>query len=233
MPTLILLPGMDGTGLLFDAFKRALGTTARIRVIGYPADEPLGYEALQLFVKSALPDNEPFFLLAESFSGPIAIEIAAMRNPQLQGLILCCTFARNPRPRLAWSEFLISFVPFKWVPNLAMSHFLLGRFATPVARQAIARAVALVRPAVMRTRARAVMAVDVSGHLPRIRVPILYLRAADDRLVPASACAYIQELSPTARVSVINGPHCLLQVASDEAAAVVSAFLREVEAGSC
>lgn len=229
MLTVVLLPGMDGTGLLFEPFIRALGAAAEVRIIAYPVDKPMGYAELRLFVKSALPDNAPFVLLAESFAGPIAIELAAEDNARLVGLILCCTFARNPRPKLAWSEFLINLVPIAWVPVRVMSHFLLGRFSTAAQRYAIARAVAQVAPAVMRCRIRAVMTVDVSAQMTRIRVPCLYLRAAEDRLVPPDACDYIQRLLPTIRGTVLDGPHCLLQAAPENAASVVNAFLQEVE----
>lgn len=229
MLTLVLLPGMDGTGLLFEPFIHALGNAATVRVIAYPVDQPMGYEALRLFVDSALPDNAPFVLLAESFAGPIAIQLAADGNARLLGLILCCTFVRNPRPKLAWSEFLLSVMPMSWVPRRVMSHFLLGRFSTQVLRDAIASAVGQVAPAVMRARIRAVMAVDVSAQMARIRVPCLYIRAAQDRLVPPDACGYIQRLSAATRKTLLDGPHCLLQAAPDEAAKVVNAFLQEVE----
>lgn len=229
MLTLVLLPGMDGTGLLFKPFIRALGAAATVRVIAYPVDQPMGYEELRLFVESALPEDAPFVLLAESFAGPIAIQLAAEYNAQLLGVILCCTFARNPRPKLRWSTFLLSVMPMRWVPSRVMSYFLLGRFTTRVQRGAIASAVGQVAPAVMRSRIRAVMAVDVSAQMARIRVPCLYIRAAQDRLLPPDACRYIQRLSPTARETVVNAPHCLLQAAPEDAASVVTAFLQEME----
>ncbi|UUZ51553.1 alpha/beta hydrolase [Massilia sp. B-10] len=49
-------------------------------------------------MRSRLPPAEPYFLLGESFSGPVAIALAAERPPMLLGLILSCTFARNPLP---------------------------------------------------------------------------------------------------------------------------------------
>jgi hypothetical protein len=44
MTTLVLLPGMDGSGLLFSEFIKALD--AKCEVIAYPPNDALGYEQL-------------------------------------------------------------------------------------------------------------------------------------------------------------------------------------------
>ena len=77
MPTLLLLPGMDGTGDLFDAFVAALPATLDVVTVRYPAREPLGYAELQALARAAMPEKGPFVILGESFSGPIAISLAA------------------------------------------------------------------------------------------------------------------------------------------------------------
>jgi hypothetical protein len=41
-------------------------------------------------------DSEPFVLLAESFSTPVAIRVAAENPTNLKGLILCAGFATSP-----------------------------------------------------------------------------------------------------------------------------------------
>jgi hypothetical protein len=77
MVTLVLLPGMDGTGTLFEPFVAALGHEFAVKVVDYPRAEPLGYEQLELFATAALPSEGPLILLGESFSGPIAVALAA------------------------------------------------------------------------------------------------------------------------------------------------------------
>jgi pimeloyl-ACP methyl ester carboxylesterase len=225
MLTLVLLPGMDGTGRLFERFIRALGTETKVQVVAYPPDKPLHYSKLQSFVQNALPANEPFVLLAESFSGPIAIEFAANAGAQLRGLVLCCTFARNPRAYLGWTKALLGLVPFDSIPAFAISRLLLGQFETPQLRAEIAHAVAQVSPQVMRTRMRAVLEVNVSAQLSRIKVPCVYLRATADRLVPANEGAYLRSLLPAIQICEISGPHCLLQASPGESALAVKAFL--------
>ncbi len=98
MTTLVLLPGMDGTGELFAPLVAALNSGFKTVVVRYPPNEVLSYAELESIARASLPTNEPFFILGESFSGPIAVSIAASAPPGLKGLILCASFVRNPQP---------------------------------------------------------------------------------------------------------------------------------------
>src|SRR6476660_4945010 len=52
MASLVLLPGMDGTGALFAPFIAALGSDTSGTVVDYPTDQALGYAALEALVRS-------------------------------------------------------------------------------------------------------------------------------------------------------------------------------------
>lgn len=214
---------MDGTGDLFASFVHAVRT--KTQVVRYPASRPLTYGELEDLVLSQLPATEPYVLLGESFSGPIAIAIAARRPPLLRGLVLCCSFARNPRPGLSPLRGLVGGLPAR-PPVSALMWFLAGRFATPELRQALSRALAQVAPSVLRSRLRAAMDVDVAPLLRSLTVPVLYLRALEDRVVPASASRLVMENVDRGRTVDLAAPHFLLQVAPEAAARVVEDFVR-------
>jgi pimeloyl-ACP methyl ester carboxylesterase len=223
--TLILLPGMDGTGSLFRPFIDAVGPTFKIKVIQYPTDQAMDYRALLAHVRRELPVNEPYVVLGESFSGPIAVELAAEADPLLRGLILCCTFVRNPRPLLSGLRFVIQSVPM-WMPPMSVfGNLLLGKFSTPALRLALAQAIAQVTPAVMRARVHAVLCVDVTAQMTAVKIPILYLRATQDKLVPRSTSEWICHLNPRTQVVNVDAPHCPLQTTPLEAVQVVQKFL--------
>lgn len=226
MRTLVLLPGLDGTGLLFADFVAALGPDVKTIVATYPSDTPLGYAELEPIARSFLPLGQAFYLLAESFSGPIAISIAATSPPGLLGVILSCSFARPPLPMPALIKPLLRAIPVAAIPPALLCFFVLGRFASPALRQTLARSLTLVAPEVLRARARAALSVDVSALLPKIEVPLLYLRAAEDRVVPESSSELIASRVPDANVVVFQAPHFLLQVAPALAAASVTDFFR-------
>jgi pimeloyl-ACP methyl ester carboxylesterase len=223
----VLLPGLDGTGALFRRFLAALDPGIRAAAIAYPHDRFVDYAGLEDIVRSALPEQEPFVLLAESFSGPVAIRIAASRPAGLRGLILTCSFARNPRRWLAPLRPLVRFLPVRAAPVAPLAAPALGRFATPALRRELAAALSDVSPSVIRGRLRAVLGVNVEALVTRIDVPTLYLRASADRLVPNSAADAFAAM-PRIRIAEIDAPHFLLQARPAAAAAHVHAFLREV-----
>ncbi len=225
MTTLVLLPGLDGTGLLFASFIAALGPGIKTVVVRYPTDQALAYRELEAIARTCLPADDDFFLLGESFSGPIAISIAASRPAGLRGLVLCCSFARNPRPSLLPLRPLLPLVPVAALPLALLSHFVLGRFSSSELRQGLAESLALVSPTALRTRAQAVLSVDVSASLTGFALPLLYLCAAEDRVVPASASQTLRALVPHARIVEFPAPHFLLQVQPTEAADCVREFM--------
>jgi pimeloyl-[acyl-carrier protein] methyl ester esterase len=224
-PTLVLLPGMDGSGLLFQPFIEALGVVGEfdVRTIAYPEREPLGYAALTDLASAALPAG-PLVLLGESFSGPIALALAARCADRVQGVILCCSFVRNPRPGWPWLLPLLRRAPMPAPPPALISRALLGRHTTAPLQAQLAQALAGVTPDVLRARLVAVGSVDASAALSALRAPLLYLRANEDRLVPASALSWVQQLRPDVSVATFEAPHALLQACPAQAAAAVRAF---------
>lgn len=63
---LVLLPGPDGTGRLFEPFLRALPSHLSPVIISYPTDQPLSYAELVRFVRQQVRSDEDYVLLAES-----------------------------------------------------------------------------------------------------------------------------------------------------------------------
>ena len=123
-------------------------------------DEALEGAGLRDLAALALPPEGPLVLLGESFSGPIAISLAAANPKRVVGVVLCCTFVRNPRPGLRWLSGLAS-IPAPLPPSSILSSMLFGRFATPRLSRMLRDALAQVQPTILRARLRAVVSVDV------------------------------------------------------------------------
>lgn len=225
---------MDGTGRLFQRFDAALRARADIAslAIAYPA-VPLDYAALEAFVRDRLPRDRPFIVLAESFSGPLGAALRADPPPGMRALILCCSFVRNPRPLLAPLRHLLGLVPFGALPGFALRQALLAPYATPALQAELAAALAQVPPHVLRQRLRAVLEIrekDASRSFARGSLPVLYLRARHDRLVPPANAVQILRQAPGAQLADIAAPHMLLQAAPDAAADAVAAFIAGLSA---
>src|ERR1700722_4342704 len=225
-PSLVLLPGLDGTGKLFSELLRVLGSDIDAQIVAYPVDQPLGYAELEALVRAALPADRRFVLLGESFSGPIAIRIDADPPAGLAGVILCGTFARNPYPLFGWAQPLAAWFPLKSLPRWLRAPLMWGSLAAERAPTQLNRAMAAVSADVIRHRIAALLAVDASAELARVELPILVLQAAHDLVIPRSATQWILETAPHAQFVEIEGPHLLLQTRPEECVAAVIRFVR-------
>jgi pimeloyl-[acyl-carrier protein] methyl ester esterase len=220
---------LDGTGKLFAEFLKALDLGVSAHVVPYPPDVAFGYDELEPLVRAALPTRGPFVLLGESFSGPLAIRIAARPPPGLAGVILCVTFPSNPYPRLAWARGLAAFLPLKSLPRWLRAPLMWGSASPSKAPRQSERAMAGVAANVIRRRIAALLAVDETAALATITVPTLVLCATRDRVVSKAATEKIMRGIPHARRVDVDGPHLLLKTRPEECAAAVVEFIREVQ----
>jgi pimeloyl-ACP methyl ester carboxylesterase len=225
-PPLVLLPGLDGTGKLFRDFVRVLGSDIETQIVSYPKDEPSGYEELEALARAALPKDGTFVLLGESFSGPIAIRIAANPPIGLVGVILCGTFAKNPYPLLGKAGPLAAWFPVKSLPRWVRAPLMWGSMSPDRAPDQLTRAMADVSEVVIRRRIAALLAVDESAALTRIVLPMLVLQAGNDLVVPRAATRWIVKIAHHAQLVEIDGPHLLLQTRPVECAEAVMRFLQ-------
>jgi pimeloyl-ACP methyl ester carboxylesterase len=218
-----VLPGMDGSGLLLTDLVQRLALQRSVRLISYP-NEPLSYDDLTQFVVERIPDRR-FAILGESFSGPIAIEVAATQ-PRVAALILASSFARHPIPKLLAP--LAGMLDLRWVPTRIVETALLGSAGAPDLRENLGRVLAEIPRAVVTTRFREVLRVDKRDRLRAISCPMLYLRGRFDLLVRKSRLNEITSSQPNCQVRVLDAPHMLLETHAAEAAVVISQFCDQV-----
>ncbi len=225
-PLLVLLPGLDGTGLMFEPFLAALPDW-NTQVVRYP-EALVSYAACSHFARTQLPKDRPFLLLGESFSGPVALALAAERPAGLRGLVLCGTFARNPRPGLAWAGTLLRLLPPLRLPAGMVRFLLLGSWATPPLMDLVRRLLTAVPKATLRDRLLAVIAVNETARLGRIAVPTLALAAAHDRVVPPAALRHLRTHLKGLDIVTLQAPHWILQARPEAAALALQDFLGRI-----
>ena len=229
-PALVLLPGLDGTGLLFRPLLAALPPRCDPRVVAYPVGDSASYEEALPRVLEALPRSGRFVMLSESYSGPLALKAAALQPDGLAGVVLCATFVSNPQ-RLV-SRRLAGLVRpwlFRWFPTFTQVKALLGGYATPELRLLSRDALSKVEPSVLAARVRSILAVDVEAELRDCAVPVLYLRGERDRVVPLRNLRRMQQLLPSMEVSVLPAPHLVLQTQPVLAAKRIVQFLDDLD----
>jgi sigma-B regulation protein RsbQ len=104
--------------------------------------------------------------------------------------------------------------------------------APAATRELLMRVLADLPAEVIRARLKMVADVDVEHQLAGLQVPVLYLQAQADRLVPPSVAARLRQTLPTVRVVQLQGGHGLLQSAPAAAAAAIKSFVEQLPAGT-
>ncbi len=227
-PRLVLLPGMDGTGLLLEVFADALPPEMRPLIVRYP-NQVCSYREVGAFLRSAGLGSEPYVLLAESFSSVAAIAWAAAAPPNLKGLVIVVGFATPPVRR--WlrpiCSLLTHVLPVLPRPAFVTRHWTSGTDAPEAVTERLKKIRVTVPAATFGARIRAVLTCDVRAELSKVSVPILFLRAEEDRLIDRAQLEEMRQLQPRAAVEIFPGPHLLLERHPDRAAERVALFVRE------
>jgi pimeloyl-ACP methyl ester carboxylesterase len=225
---IIILPGLDGTGLLLAEFETILAQQHSVSVIQYPP-ELFRYEDLHRWIEKELPDDD-FIFIAESFSGPLAIMLAAQKLPNLKGVIFVATFARSPISLPQIATHLVSVMPIKSAfLSFMIQPLVMGRWSNESFTRSFRNAMQIVPKATLTRRLSEVLTVDVREQLKSLSLPLLYLLATQDRLVPERMSRDF-DLGP-GTIFAVDAPHFLLQSRAEEAAKAVSAFLLRCEGG--
>jgi pimeloyl-[acyl-carrier protein] methyl ester esterase len=222
---------MYGTAELFADFEGALPGEFRAERVGYPNDRFLSFAELLELVRSRVPSSEPYVIVAESYSTPLAIQFAATNPPNLKGVVLSAGFATSPVRGLLQviTPFAAPVLAHLPISGVAAWISAPRAAATSKALQDRVRTItASIGPKVLMDRARAAVACDVLEELSRIRVPMLYLQSRHDRVVSAACLEDIRRVKPEIEIVVLDGPHLLLQVLPQQAAEIVAEFVRRL-----
>jgi pimeloyl-[acyl-carrier protein] methyl ester esterase len=210
----VLLPGMDGTGLLFDEF--VVEAPAQFRPIVLPLPNRGEYDELTELIATTIPSDGPFVVVAESFSGPIGIRLAARFPDRVVGLVLVNSFVTPPRTRwLRWLPWRLIFaLP---LPRRVVRMFLADKTTPDLIVDRICLAIARTDVSTMSARLRSILSVNEIQNLALVRSPVLLLHGTLDRLIPAE---YTEEIARHVRgitARYVVAPHLLLQCRPAEA----------------
>lgn len=215
---LVLLPGLDGTGALFEPLLRTAQNDAQPIVLSLP--RLAAYEDILNAVRTQMPD-EPFAVLGESFSGPLALAIAHEMPERVMAVILCNSFVVPPiTPLLRFFPWSLLFLlpPPRW----AIRWLFVGRAAPEPLVSDVRAAIAKAGRRLLAARMREVFRLPRRSRL-RIKAPVLCLIGSRDAMVAPNRKA-IEEIAPDVTFVSIPGPHLLLQVSPAEAWKEIVAF---------
>ena len=223
-PRLCLLPGLDGTGRLYARFASQWDSRGPVGTLDYDSRRFDSYEALTDELRPRLP-TEPFVLVAESFAGPLAIQLAASQPEGLRGLVLAATFAHAPLPLSRFLAAILVRMPAVLPPGLLLEQLLAGGYGDPLLRAELDAVLAQIPVPVLHRRALAALGCDVRSTLASLGVPVLCLVPTRDRLIRRSASDEMVVLARHARSVRIDAPHFVFQTAAAACAEAIGDFI--------
>lgn len=229
--TLVLLPGFDGTGKLFTRLIDSLNEqnkqkTLDIRVASYTNEIELD-DYVQT-VRNLIGD-EKVTLLAESFSGPIAIQLLSQYPETVERCIFSTSFAETPYLSLCNKAMQLPNIMFtsQTMRQMAMKQFCYGRHFTASLGKETLKTVQKLPVSVIKQRLSLLSKQSSQALISTIDTPCLYLKASDDKIVTSDLSEKFHSLLPNVRVHEIEGPHLLLQAKPADCAAAILTFCNE------
>jgi len=224
MKHIVLLPGMDGTGILFEPLIQALSSKVHPHIIDYPVDEALDYDQLADYVSTKLPTNVAYTLIAESFSGPVGYEIACSPPPNLKHLVFAASFISRPN----WLCGMAAHLPLGTMPlpSLIVKHYLLGDGENRPLLKRFRRVLSCVEPHILKYRLQEMARLSCRKEKPQ--VPCTYILAKDDKLISRKKMEELKSLVPNMALKEIPGPHFILQTQPKACARIIERFIMDI-----
>jgi len=236
---LILLPGLDGSGRLFEPLLSALPPTLSASVVRYPAEQSLSPRVIFPCIREVIPWDRPYVLVAESLAASLALQFAEEQQQNIRAVVLCASFVSNPVPAhsgvgaFQWAASLMGEDKF-WLekepsPALVRKH-LTGEDSPPALVDQAVEVLRSFRPDVLSSRVQSIFNADARRELRDCEKPLLYLQASEDQFVRPGALDEIRGIKPSVKIAVVKGPHLLLQRNPRGAIDAIRAFLNTLPA---
>ena len=224
---LVLLPGLDGTGVLFQPLLDCLSNEIDCQVLALPSEGSQDYAVLIDALAADLEGSGDLVLLAESFSGPIALELKRRLGGRVKGLIFVASFLACPNNWLKW---LGPILPLKLLmalpmPNFLLRRYLLGSDADSELLRRFKDVIQSVDSRLLAERLEVVCQLRAKVDPEPLRLPCFYIDALGDRLLNDRALEDFYEVFGRVSQRRVSGPHLLLQSRPRECASIVESLI--------
>ena len=227
--TLVLLPGLDGTEVFFEPLLASLPRSVRPLIVCFPTSGSNEYADLLATVREAVSAVPSFYVLGWSFSGPLALMLAAAEPAKVRGVILSAAFVHPPRPIYSRLRFA-AVTPVMWTIRVGRRvPVWLFRGPSDQFRCDKAETWRRVSAAVLAKRVRAILSLDAREHLRRCPHPVLYIAGSHDEVVPRHNVEGIVCVRPSVHVRTIEGRHFAMYTNPKGAADVITEFIAQRE----
>lgn len=218
---LVLVPGLDGTGLLF--YRQVPLLARRFEVATHRLRDSavhIGELVAELDARVAdTGQGRPVTLVGESFGGALSLTYALAHPERVSRLVIVNSFPYfSPQARLRLGYHLLRATP--WGVMALVRQLTAWRMHSPhTGRDELRRFHQLMRATTREgylSRLRMLREYDVRPWLPELRSPVLFLASDRDHLVPAVEQArFMAGLVPNSTMRVLEGHGHICLIAPD------------------
>jgi pimeloyl-ACP methyl ester carboxylesterase len=190
-PLAVLIPGLDGTGLLYFRQVDTLAPRYRVRPWRFGTGSRFDYPDLVEEIGAEISEEPPgsAVVVGESFGGTIAIQVALAFPDRLRRLVLVNTFPHyRGRVRIVLARKLAPFLPFRGVRRI--KNWIVERtlIAEGILKEDLVRYNECIRQVDLNAycrRLELIRQVDLRPRLKEIAVPTLIFASGRDKIVPS------------------------------------------------
>lgn len=221
----IYLPGFHGTDSLYSELVRNLeGRSSDSHSITYPVTLSQDYETLYQWLVEELDLSHPRVIIAESFSSPLAIRLAAEFPHSVKALIIAGGFCSSPLPAI------LSALPFQPLmmlnpPKRFIRYFLLDDTSEKELIDKVAESTSALPSKTFAQRVRAILSLKAEPCETQVQAATLLIQASRDQVLDKNTQLIMQSHLPHARVHWIDSPHLIFQQYPVYCSELISSFL--------
>lgn len=217
----LLLPGLHGDSRLFEALCELIKTECHIIRVSYPNTEFLSYEQLAQWATGIIPAHEDFFIITESFSGPIAYLLSLHHPKHLKFIVYGASFVDTPgtfliklRELAPYLLKLARLVPQKWLARL-----LLGKHCSTSIAVQFNKMLRMLPDGILQFRLNLIANLSLPNQI--VNGKAIYLRPRFDYLVSERGFHSVAIRYSQVTRHDLNGTHFLFQSNPGDCAEII------------
>lgn len=205
---IILLPGLDGTGHLFEELMKQLPNDWDTTIYSYDHIDAESFinQAVEISTKI----NNDVFIIAESYSGRVAYELCQLLGARVKGVVFLASFISRPSQMSRLTKYIPSFL-FRANILSRWALYLVGFSASGSRTRVnpVFESLGLANKAKLNSRLRNIASLHEAVSL--IECPVTYIKPTIDLLVSNKAITHLESRCTTFKEVEISGGHFIAQ----------------------
>jgi len=223
---ILLLPGLDGTGILFDRLVSALPNDLDVQIISLDSLIGTSFSEQAQSVADSLNDTE-FIIVAESYSGRMGYELCHLLGERVKRVIFLASFVSSPSIISKWAHLMPIFL---LRPNI-FSKWLLTNIGFSGEGNTILTAhvfESLNRAKKDKLKQRLKNISKLNTPFRMLATQAVYIQAEKDHLVSERVVNIIEKLFINVSMVKLSGGHFVAQIHPNKCAQIIMREVAEI-----